>query len=146
MYLFRLLTLALIVTIVIGTQAVADDSKADPRAENKLVGTWKLVSASYGGRQSTLPEDATTLKHITPTHYTWLTYDMEGTVTRGAGGTYTFEADEFTQMGIYGLAATVALVKGKNTYKCKVEGNKWYHTGILANGLTIEEVWERIEE
>lgn len=35
-----------------------------------------------------------------------------------------------------------ATVKGKtHAFTCKVEGNKWYHIGKLATGLTIEEVW-----
>jgi hypothetical protein len=123
-------------------------AKRTPKTEagNKLVGTWKPVSAEYGGKPSSLPETSTTLKHITPTHYSWFTHDADGMMTRGASGTYTLEGDEFTQMGECGLAATVARVKGKNTYKCKVEGNKWYHTGSLADGLAIEEVWQRVEK
>ncbi|MBW3599822.1 MAG: hypothetical protein KY475_21445 [Planctomycetes bacterium] len=145
MHVFRLFSLALVVSVVLATQTVADESKDDPEAEINLVGTWKLVSAKYGGQESTLPQAATTLKHITPTHYTWLTYGEDGTITRGAGGTYTLEGDEFTQTGMYDVEPR-KLLKGKNTYKCRVEGNKWYHTGMLANGLTIDEVWERIEK
>ena len=146
MNLFRLVTLALIASLAIGTKAVADEPKAEATVEKKLVGTWKLASAKYGGQETTLPQTATTLKHITPTHYVWLTHDEDGTITRGAGGTYTFEGDEFTQIGMFGVAGSFPLLKGKNTYKCKVDGNKWHHTGTLTNGLTIDEVWERLEK
>jgi hypothetical protein len=38
-------------------------------------------------------------------------------------------------------------IKGKTLpFKCKVEGNKWYHTGQSPTGTTVEEVWERIEK
>jgi hypothetical protein len=38
-------------------------------------------------------------------------------------------------------------IKGKTlAFKCRVEGNKWYHTGRSPNGTTVEEVWERIEK
>ncbi|HKQ76982.1 MAG TPA: hypothetical protein VJ810_25025 [Blastocatellia bacterium] len=38
-------------------------------------------------------------------------------------------------------------LKGKpQMFECKVEGNKWRHNGALSNGLTIEEVWERVEK
>ena len=39
------------------------------------------------------------------------------------------------------------IIKDKaQTFKWKVEGNKWHHNGKLSNGLTIEEVWERVEK
>jgi hypothetical protein len=146
MYIFRMISLALIVSIVTAAQAADDEPKANPNAGTNLVGTWKLVSAKYGGEESTLPETRTTLKHITPTHYMWLTHDKDGKVTRGAGGSYTLREDQFVQQGQYGIGSEFSLVRGKNIYKCRVEGNKWHHTGKLANGLTIEEVWERIEK
>lgn len=116
------------------------------KADGKLVGTWKLVSAKYGGKAWDPPEGATTLKHITPTHYSWLTYDKDGTVTRGAGGTYTLKGDDFTQTAVYGLAATLPQVNGKNTYACKLEDDTWHHSGKLPSGTTLEEVWERVKE
>lgn len=39
------------------------------------------------------------------------------------------------------------IMKSKaQTFTCKVEGNKWYDNGKLSNGLTIDEVWERVEK
>jgi hypothetical protein len=34
----------------------------------------------------------------------------------------------------------------RQSYKCKVEGNKWYQTGTLSTGQTLEAVWERVEK
>ena len=133
--------------LIVGTRSIADEPKGDPKADNKLVGTWKLVSAKYNGKESNLPETMTTLKHITPTQMMWLSYDNDGKVTRAAGGSYTLKGDEFTDTPEYGVGASFDTVKGKtHTFKCKVEGNKWYHTGKLASGLEIEEVWERLEK
>ena len=33
----------------------ADEPKGEGATANKLLGTWNLVSAKYGGRESTLP-------------------------------------------------------------------------------------------
>jgi hypothetical protein len=130
-----------------GPRAAGDDPKGGPAADAKLVGTWKLVSAKYNGKESTLPETATTLKHITPAQMMWVSYDKDGKITRAAGGTYTLKGDEFTDTPEYGMSLDFAAVKGKtHVFKCKVEGNKWFHTGKLASGLTIEEVWERVEK
>jgi hypothetical protein len=115
--------------------------------ENKLIGTWKMLSAKYGGEESKLPEGLTTLKHVTPTQFMWATYDKDGLVSRAAGGFYTLKGDEYEETPEYGLSADFDLIKGKaQTFKWKVEGNKWYHTGKLSSGLTIEEVWVRVEK
>src|SRR4051794_36585156 len=127
---------------IAGTQSTADE----PKADNKLIGTWKLTSAKYNGRESKLPEAATTLKHITPTQMMWVSYDKDGKILRAAGGTYTLEGDDFTDTPEYGMSADFDTVRGKtHTFKCKIEckieGTKWYHTGKLANGLEIDEIW-----
>jgi hypothetical protein len=81
--------LATIIALAVVAAVVrADDAKGD----NPLVGTWKIVSGKYGGIESPRPAGAaTTVKHITSTHYMWATYDKDGQVTRTAGGPYTFK-------------------------------------------------------
>ena len=64
--------LAVVVMLAVATAAARSD---DTKADNKLVGTWKLISAKYNGNESNLPETATTLKHITPTQMMWVSYD-----------------------------------------------------------------------
>ena len=126
---------------------MADERTDQGAAANELIGTWKLVSGKYGGRESTLLKDATTLKHMTPTHYMWATYDKDGQVTRTAGGSYTFTGGVLESTPEYGLGPDFEAIKGKpQSYKCKVEGNKWYQTGTLSTGQTLEEVWQRVEK
>jgi hypothetical protein len=113
---------------------------------NKLVGTWKLVSAKYGGRESTLPKDATTLKLVTPTHYTWVTFDKDGQVTRTGGGTYAFNGEDLKSTSEYGLDRNFEAIKGtRQSFKIKFEGNRWTQLGTLSTGTTLEEVWERVD-
>ena len=52
------------------------ESKA-PASGDGLVGTWKLVSATYGGQISELPDTITTVKHVTPTQFMWVSYDED---------------------------------------------------------------------
>ena len=63
-----------------------------------------------------------------------------------SGGTYTLKGKDFTQTAVYGLAATLPQVNGKNTYTCKLEDDKWHHSGKLPSGTTLAEVWERVKE
>jgi len=137
--------------IVIGLAAMAAavraDEKAEAKAENKLVGTWKAISAKYGGQEVNRPANFTQLKHVTPTDFMWATYGTDGKVVASLGGSYTLKGDEYVEMPEYGVGSVLDQLKGKQqAFTWKVEGNKWYHTGKLSSGLTIEEVWERVEK
>lgn len=129
------------------TRAGGDESKGKAEPQNKLVGTWKLVSAKYGGQEFKFPEGTTHIKHVTPTQFMWATYDENGRVMRAAGGRYTLADDVYEETPEYGISQDFDLIKGKvQSFKCRVEGNKWHHDGKLSNDLTIEEVWERVEK
>jgi len=122
-------------------------ARPDPAAspQEKLIGTWRLVSARYGGEDHKSPEGTTTLKHVTSSQFMWASYGADGTVTRAAGGTYTLKADTYEETPEYGLSGDFDLIRGKaQTFKCMIDGDKWHHDGKLSNGLTIEEVWERV--
>jgi hypothetical protein len=119
------------------TNALAED----PKQENKLLGTWKLVSPK-------LPEGFTQLKHVTPVQFMWAFYDKDGKVTNGLGGSYTLKGDAYEEVPEYGVGEGILeALKGKTqSFKWKIEGNKWHHTGTLSTGQTIEEVWVRVEK
>ena len=75
----------------------------------------------------------------------WASYDADGNVTRAAGGAYTLKEGVYEETPQYGISNDFDAVKGKaHAFKCKIDGDKWYHDGKLASGLTIEEVWERM--
>jgi hypothetical protein len=132
---------------VLAGLAVAAPAGADgPRDGHKLVGTWKVAAARYGGREVKWPEGTTTVKHVTPAQFMWATYDKDGKVTQAAGGPYTLQGDDYAETLAYGVGAVFERYKGLALpFKCKVEGGKWYYTGRTPDGTTIEEVWERVE-
>jgi hypothetical protein len=140
--------LAVILALAATAAAVgADDPKGDAKGEQKLVGTWKVVSAKYGGKEVKWPEGTTTVKHITPTQFMWATYDKDGKVIQAVGGPYALKGEDYTEIPEYGVGAVFEKIKGKTLpFKCKVEGNKWYHTSQSPTGTTVEEVWERVEK
>ena len=98
------------------TRALGDEPKGGAELQNKLIGTWKLVSAKYGGEGYTFPEATTHIKHITPTQFMWATYDQDGKVTRAAGGGYTLKDDVYEETPEYGLGPDFDLIKGKRTH------------------------------
>jgi hypothetical protein len=138
----RLINLVAGIVFLIGLppSAQADEPK------HQLIGTWKLVSAKYGGKEYKFPEGSTTIKHITPTQFMWATYDAEGTVTRTAGGKYALKGEDYEETSQYGHNAGLDFKKDNvHTFKCKIAGKTWHHEGKLASGLTVEEVWERTD-
>jgi hypothetical protein len=138
-----LLTLA---GLISSSRLAADETKGEDAAAGKLVGTWKLVSAKYGGRESDLPNLLTTLKHMTPAQYMWVSYDKDGKVIRTAGGPYTFKGETMESTPEYGMSADFEVIRGKRqSYTVKVEGRRLFQSGTLSNGMTLEEVWERVE-
>ena len=145
----RPLSITLLLTIpwlALAMRVTADEPKERVKPEERLVGTWKMVSAKYGGQEVKFPEAMTHMKHVTPTHFMWATYDKDGNVNRSAGGTYTLKDDVYEELVEFGFSTDFELLRGKfQTFKCKLDGNKWQHDGKLSSGLTIEEVWERVE-
>ena len=84
----------------------------------------------------------TQLKHVTPTQFMWAIFDKEGKVAATLGGSYTLKGHDYVELPEYGLGNDQ--LRGKpQPFTWKIEGNKWYHSGKLSSGLTIEEVWER---
>jgi hypothetical protein len=141
--------LALVATAAFTQARSADDEpkKAEAKPENKLVGTWKMVSAKYDGQDVTFPEGTTRLKHITTTQCMWAAYDKDGKVDAALGGPYTLKGDKYEETPEYGIGDVLELLKGKRqSFECKVEANKLYQKGKLSSGLTLEEVWERVEK
>jgi hypothetical protein len=124
----------------------AGEPKDGAPAGAALVGTWKLVTAKYGGKEHKFPEGATTLKHVTPTQFMWVSYDKDGQAWRTAGGGYTVKETAYEETPEYGMSSDFRIIKGKaQTFTWKLDGDRWLHTGKLSNGLTIDEVWERVE-
>jgi hypothetical protein len=79
--------LALIIALAVTAAAVrAGPAKGDEKGDQKLVGTWKVVSAKYGGKEVKWPEGTTTVKHVTPTQLMWAAYDKDGKLTQAVGG------------------------------------------------------------
>jgi hypothetical protein len=137
--------LALVAAVVFAS-ARAAAREPEAKLENKLIGTWKLVSAKYGNREAMLPAGWTRLKHVTTTHFMWANYDEEGKVSMALGGPYTKDGNKYEELPEYGVGNVLQLLKGKpQPFDWKVEGNKWYHNGKLSSGTTIEEVWERVQ-
>jgi hypothetical protein len=144
--LVSLVAVAAFTSFTSGRSTADDRKKGEAMTENKLVGTWKQVKAKFRGNDVKIPEGTTQLKHVTPTHFMFVDFDKDGKFIDAFGGPYTLKGEKYEETLEYGVGDVFKILKGKpQSFECKVEGNKWYHNGTLSNGLTIEEVWERVE-
>src|SRR6266545_2806809 len=148
----RQISMAVLVSLVAvaactsGRSTADDQKKAEAMTENKLVGTWKQIKARFRGNEVKIPEGTTQLKHVTQTHFMFVDFDKDGKFIDAFGGPYTLKGEKYEETLEYGVGDVFKVLKGKpQSFECKVEGAKWYHNGTLTNGLTIEEVWERVE-
>jgi hypothetical protein len=123
--------------------SATDAFAEEPRRENKLIGTWKLVSPK-------LPDGFTQLKHVTPVQFMWAVFDKDGKVISALGGSYALKGDAYEEVPEYGVGVGETLLKTlkckPQSFKWKIDGTKWHHSGTLSIGQTIEEVWERVEK
>ena len=137
---------AILAFAAIAAAGAADEPKGGT-TENKLIGTWKLVSAKYDGNEVKRPEGYTQLKHVTPAQFMWALYDSDGDVKAALGGSYTLKGEDYVETPEYGVGQVLEQLKGKaQTFTWKIEGKRWLHNGKLSSGLAIEEVWERVEK
>src|SRR5262249_45949159 len=121
--------LSLLAGMTLASAPLADgQSGHEPTLQEKLVGTWRLVSAKYGGQDATFPAGTVTLKHVTPAQFMWASYGADGTLTRAAGGSYTLKGDVYEETPQYGMSGDFEIIRGKvQSFKCRIDGNRWYH-------------------
>lgn len=108
------------------------------RLRMALVGTWENASAN-------LPPGLRQVKHVTPTHYTWVMYDTASMAPVSmAGGTWTVENGRFKQKCDYAGPGAEHERGTELVFMARVDAGKWSHAGILPNGVKVYELWTRV--
>lgn len=155
-----LTTTALVVLLFAWTLTGCDSGKNRDDEENPITGTWVLVKKrlNEGTAWSEFPDNIQYIKHVTPTHFTWVHYDNETDSLIGCGGgtyklvdnAYTEHIDYFHPQGSNQIGTTL-------TFKLEIKGGDWFHSGYFyimeqdsttgewSPGETVyfEEVWAR---
>jgi hypothetical protein len=114
-----------------------------------LEGTWQMVSQRQVYADTTIDRGTflgPSYKIINATHFafgrqTVIDGEPQEDVFAG-GGRYTLQGDTlYTEIIEY--HSNQGLVGTSLKFKCRVEGDLWYHTGIIGS-LRLEEVWQRV--
>jgi hypothetical protein len=132
---------------------IAQLGHAAPQANSenntiKLDGTWELVTYKYGQTHGVraMPNDRREIKLISGTHFVWVIYNLRGKkATSVGGGTYSLKADHYIEQLDFGGGLSNNLIGKAQSFKISIDGDKWQQSGVLSNGLIIEETWQRIQ-
>jgi hypothetical protein len=122
-----------------------DREPGSTRRRVPLEGAWRVVGVKSEGEEDYQKVDYGQYKLVVDGHFLWASYDRAtGEVFRTAGGTYTVEQDSYTERLEYANSEDLrALIGADQKFTWKVQGDQWYHTGRLSNGVRIDELWER---
>jgi hypothetical protein len=122
---------------------------SDEEIRKQLVGSWRIVSASFGGVPSELHKNSITIKHITPVHLIWIGYQPDDRkIFRSAGGSWKVVNGKYIETMRYGLDENFKQnVFGKEfPFDCRFDGDLWIQSATLPNGSEMIETWQRIKE
>lgn len=121
---------------------------SDDEIRTQLVGSWRIVSASFGGVPSELHKNSITIKHITPVHLIWIGYQPDDRrIFRSAGGSWKVVDGKYIETMRYGLDEKFKQnIFGKDfAFDCRFEGDLWIQSAKLPDGSEMIETWQRIK-
>ena len=121
---------------------------SDDEIRKNLIGSWRIVSASFGGVVSELHRNSITIKHVTPVHLIWIGYQPDDRkIFRSAGGSWKVAEGKYIETMRYGLADKFKETTfGKDfAFDCRFEGDLWIQSAMLPNGSEMIETWQRIK-
>ena len=141
-----------------------DSGEEESSVLESLEGTWRRVSVMDQTDGTWKSDPATVIyeKYISPTHFTWVSYQTDIDSLFGTGGgsyvydknssTYTEDIRFFLPAGSNEMGQTIP-------FDVRFEDGQWYHTGyakvyefdpdtgdnVVVDSSKIEEIWERTD-
>lgn len=132
---------ALLVATLLFVARPADAQPCTPE------GAWEVYALTFTDPDGTVRQieikDPPGLKILSETHWAFVEQNEEGNAipTSGGGGTYTVDGNTYTEVVQYHAARE--FIGKRLSFACKVEDNRWYQSGLLPDGVRLEEVYRR---
>jgi hypothetical protein len=131
-----------VVLVAIRTAGGVAPEPGEDRVRKGLVGSWNCVLKD-------LPEqfkDVKHVKHITPTHWTWVTYDAkEMKVMAAAGGIWSLAGDNYKEKCEFSSPG-YEHTRGKEfTFILKFDGDELSIKSAPGTTIDVDEVWNRMK-
>ncbi|TWF38945.1 hypothetical protein FHW36_106168 [Chitinophaga polysaccharea] len=127
------------------TNAIGGGSQRWTRLDDgggPLAGKWKITARENNGKMNTIPDGPRqTFKILTGTRFQWVAVNLStGEFFGTGGGTYTFDNGTYTEKIAF-FSRDNTRVGAALSFKGKVNGNEWDHSGLSSKGDPIHEVW-----
>jgi hypothetical protein len=111
------------------------------RLNRELPATWECVSFVDQ------PKQISHIKHVTPTHFTWVTYDRDQhAVESVAGGTWSIKDGKYEEVCEFASNSHPHLRGKSNDFTINLVGDKWDNRSVPGNEVEIDEVWTRMKQ
>ncbi len=137
----------LLIGIAIGLVALraAGGNGAEPdeeRIKNGILGTWMNLSLRLPAQF----KDVKSIKHVTSTHFTWVTYDTKKmTVLATAGGTWTLSGDIYREKCEFVSPGFDHLKGNEYAYILKYKGDELSIRSAPGTAIDVDETWRRLK-
>jgi hypothetical protein len=124
-----------LIVVLSTSMARAEDAT---QTKDQFLGTWECISLGLGERIKHV-------KHVTPTHFTWVTYDRDNMATLAvAGGTWSLRNGVYRERIEFSSETHKNLRGQEYPFAVQMEGDTWTLRSTQAD-LTVNEVWKRIK-
>lgn len=107
-------------------------------------GKWEYDGGLYNGKPKKADPDFRMQRTYTADSYEAYLIEPGAAPVKYGAGTYEIKADTFKVTSNYSSQPSQSLGKTLR-YIFKVEGNRLTITGLLPNGMQVEEYWKKIE-
>jgi hypothetical protein len=137
---------ASLVLLVAGVAGSADDNPNAAfdakRLHRELPATWECVS-----QQADQPKELQFIKHVTPTHFTWVIYDrQQNAILAVTGGTWSLKDGHYEET-IEFASDDIQQLRGKSfPFTIQLVGDRWEHKSAPGSEIDVDEVWTRMKQ
>jgi hypothetical protein len=106
----------------------------------QLLGAWDQVFPPDA------PKSIRTIKYITPTHFTWVTYDRENKrVLAAGGGTWSLRDGEYVEDCEFSTEDIAQLRGGSFPFEFRIDGDRWIQKGGPDRAIRDDQTWTRLK-
>lgn len=110
----------------------------------QLQGKWEYDGGVYNGKLTKATPDFRMQRTYTDNSYEAFVIENGGEPVKYGAGTYEISADTFKVTSTYSTQPSQTLGKSIN-YLFKIDGKKLTISGVLPNGMTVEEYWKKVD-
>lgn len=138
------------------------NTSSTDKEKNKFEGSWTLIEYQYGNDQelSEVPAFMKYVKNITPTHFSWCSYNPEsGKVIGMGGGTYHFNKKKYIEKTDFWFPSGTGIPGTETAFDYSFRGEQWTIKGYIKelalnpssgeftdiDSTYIVEVWQRLD-